>query len=449
MLKRIFLPVFVVLFMCATGTALFAQQPEKLMIYDGTDWKVQLYGFIKLDMVYNTRDVFHDAGPLWVMNQSFFNAQGTYNAGASTDNNRGSLMIDLRQTRIGISIQAPSILGAQTVGVVEGDFWGDMPTSGTPSRHGQFRMRHAYARLKWPTDTFLFVGQFWTLMMPWDPFNPNPYAIQSAMPDTVTFIPLASSGLLFMREPMVAVGQIFGPDVFKVRIEGAIARPQGGNDSATGIFPGGRSSQIDEIGPGESSKFPAFRGRITFAILPADGFGFTFGTAYHFQKERHQVTSVASTGPAIGQLVNSYCVLGYAKLQLHFISLAGHFYWGTNLDSFFGGITQGVVIDTANGLAHSVPTRAGWGELRVDLQKFRIPLMFNFGYGTEMIYNRYWMPRSGAFRLWNKNAYANCWIYVHSRFRIGLEYGYLETKYKNELGVSSDDKYHVAFQFIF
>lgn len=460
MVKRIFLPVFIVLFISIAGTALLAQQPaqpssgpEKLMLYEGTDWKVQLYGFIKLDLVYNTRDVLHDSGPLWVMNQSMYNAQGTYITGSSPDNNRGSFMYDIRQTRIGLKINGPTILGAATDATIEVDFWGDMPTSGTPSRQGQFRMRHAFVRLKWTSQTYILIGQFWTYMMPWDPFNPSPYSIQSAMPDTVTFIPLAGAGLLFMREPMVAVGQTIGPDLFKIRIEGAIARAQGGNDSGSGIYPGSRSSQTDDIGPGEASQFPAYRARITFALLPSDGIGFTFGGAYCYQRERHQVSGIALTPLAtvspVGHLVNSYCMLGFAKLQISIVSLAGHFYWGTNLDNFFGGVTQGVVVDTTNGLAHSVPTRAGWGELRFNLQRLRIPLVFNFGYGSEVIYNRYWMPRDASFRLWNTNMYANCWIFLHPRFRLGLEYGYLQTKYKNILGVSSDHKYHATFQLLF
>ncbi len=45
---------------------------EKVMIFNGDYLKVQLYGFVKMDLVHNSADVYNESGPFFVNNQVFY-----------------------------------------------------------------------------------------------------------------------------------------------------------------------------------------------------------------------------------------------------------------------------------------------------------------------------------------------------------------------------------------
>ena len=437
MFKRILLSLAVMVGIVMAGQALYADAP-KLMLHDGADWKVQLKGFIKFDAVYNTRNTFHDPSPLWVNRQS-------YNDGA-TASTAGSFTIGVRSTRLALAISGPRILGAKSLGYIEGDFWGDTIGSGTPTRAGMFRMRHAFVKLNWDFGLYMLVGQFWTMMMP-----------TKVLPNIVAFIPMASSGLLFMREQQITIGQRIGTDAFNIMLEGGIARPQGGDDNTDIKYTGARSTIIDNAGTGEVTGMPGLRGRVSLTIAPADMFNIHLGGAYSAQKERHTQTD----DPLLptyyqNRNLNSYAILGYGKITIFLLTLKGHWFTGSNLDTFFAGILQGTVLDqsdTSTDTAgagtgiHSIRTSGGWGEVSFDLRKLDLPFLVSAGFGEENIKNRYYL-RSGV-RLSNRTMYVNTWIYLHSQFRVGLEVARHETKYKGDLGISEDMRYHIGTQFMF
>ncbi|TFH38444.1 MAG: hypothetical protein E4G96_10465, partial [Chrysiogenales bacterium] len=143
------------------------QAKEKIMIYDGESLKVQLYGFVKLDVVSNSNDVVSESGPLSVVNDRYyFNATtGGFPfiiPTAPADNytpfihlkknpaaRSGSLVFDARTSRLGIKITGPDSKWGKTSAVVEADFWGGHPASGTAARQGLVRMRHAYGKVDW------------------------------------------------------------------------------------------------------------------------------------------------------------------------------------------------------------------------------------------------------------------------------------------------------------
>lgn len=420
--------------------------PEKIMIYQGTEWQAQLYGFVKLDAVYNDSAVLNTESPLWAFSDDTAN-------NISTSEDDGSLTFSARTSRIGFNILGPKVLGAKSRVCLEFDFWGGQPDAGTSARQSEMRLRLAYAEITWPTKTYLLAGNNWMLGTP-----------LYAMPDMHTFIPLSGAGLLFMREPQVAIGQTIGGDTFSVTIEASVARAQGNDGTGTSADfynPGPRSTtgdnQLDRTGVGEASEQPSYKARITFRLNPAQGFSFILGGSGQYMREVHalRIDGGAYTAGTpynenqyTQETVRSWYGQGFGAFTLGPIRLTGHYFQGENIDTFFGGIGQGVTKKN-EGFEYAeidlVKSKGGFGELRIDLRSFNIPLTFSFGNGTEVVEEDTIVTGN---RKKNSVSWGNFWWYMSPNFRFGVEVSYIETEY---LVISEGDdwKVHSSFMFTF
>lgn len=73
-------------------------------------------------------------------------------------------------SRAGVTLKGPEILGAQSSGILEGEFFG-----ATEGGINEFRLRHAYIMLDWE-KTQLGVGQYW-----------HPFVVTDALPNMVNY----------------------------------------------------------------------------------------------------------------------------------------------------------------------------------------------------------------------------------------------------------------------
>ncbi len=478
--KKIFTIVAASFLIVTVGTGLMAQdkKPEKLMIYDGEEWKVQFYGFVKIDFVYNSSNVRNESGPFFVENNAIVTANRPWDpfgllANATYPNTptlafpkppaqtRGSFVVDPRSSRLGFKVMGPEFLKAKTMAMVEADFWGDTVASGTPIRQGHFRMRHAMIKMTWDSfeyvQGYLMFGNYWSLFMSW------PVA-----PDTVTFIPFAFMGMPFMREPQLTGGIGFGPDKFKVWLEGSGVRAMGGEDNSDLVFTGANASQIDNAGTGEASKSFGANAKVRFEGSITDDIKFWLGASMHYHKEKHTLSFETASRPHFSALpaevtVGSTTIYplkqlvaktapsrGYqawAKMQVYFVSLAAAVFTGENLNQYLCGLGQGVVENAYGNSFLAVKTRGGWGQLHVDLRQFKVPVTASVSYGGEWKNDRLYV-QDGVIS-WNKIVMGNMWVYLNSNLRIGLEIGEIQTKYKGVLGHSEDLKVHGATQISF
>jgi hypothetical protein len=448
--------------------------PEKLLIYNGENFKAQLYGFIRMDMIYNTADVTNESAPLAVENQRILIAYplpATIAAATPTNNmpffipvkkfpsqNDGSLIFDLRHTRLGLKVSGPEVLSGNSSALLEFDFWGQTPASGTALRQGMIRMRHAYGRIDWKSGTSLQIGQWWSAAM-----------APPSLPITLTFIPFGNSGNIFMREPNILLGQKLGNDKANILFEYSLSTVQGGNDAGTGtLYPGSYDTGLVDRGPGEASKQPGHRGRITGTIKPNDQFGITLGAAGHYQKEKHAknfanalsllqtggVISAAQNtaltaflGNRIGGNVSSASAGIFWKIDASFVSWIGHGWTGYNMDTFLVSIGQAVATSYQGTKILPIPVRGGYTQLQFDLNKVTVPLRIAIGYGGVLKSNKTYVY--SGHMLWNQTIHGTLIWDMAKHFNVGLEIAQHQSKYKRILGVSEDWRYQVQMNFIF
>src|SRR4030042_6829336 len=284
MLKKRFLWLIIIaLVVC--GVSLRAQEkaaapagPEKVMLFDGEQLKVQLEGRIRCNLVQTQNNVYQDTWALWVNNQKWGYPLGITIPGKGAPAywlpmigqlKKGALLFDVRETALGLNIQGPKILGANSFAAIKIDFLGGYaqrfaaPTGGNVVRNPVHRIRNAYAGLEWKTEMFSFkftFGQFNSLLIP-----------VLAYPVNLSYLPYFEKGLLFNYDQGITIGMVIGPEKVNVMIDAAMVRATSGNDASSALYGGTTGPDIanlDERGTGEATMRPAWNGRIAFKLQP-------------------------------------------------------------------------------------------------------------------------------------------------------------------------------------
>ena len=132
---------------------IFATPERRIFSFELGQMHVVPYGTIYFNASGNSGGTNNDDVPL------FATPSGTDNLSAS-----------VRQTRIGIRLQAAKNLGANLNGVIEADFFGGFPAFGVGENFGLVRLRLANVRLDWER-TSLIVGQDWMTFAPNNPVS--------------------------------------------------------------------------------------------------------------------------------------------------------------------------------------------------------------------------------------------------------------------------------------
>jgi hypothetical protein len=146
------------------------------------DLKVDVYGYVKLDIQYNSKNTgsFPSPSPTSVPLDTNKAAQ------------HGELLLDARESRIGVKA-TDTYKKIKLLGVVEGDFFTGSGNAIVSNSRG-FRLRQAYMRGELPSSLFLLAGQYWSLFM----------NSEIAQPNLVDFN--GPVGALFARQPQLRIG---------------------------------------------------------------------------------------------------------------------------------------------------------------------------------------------------------------------------------------------------
>jgi len=491
MVKKRFIWVLILAALVLSGSALMAQAPagpEKVMIYNGEQLKVQLTGMLRLDMMLTEYNTYGNWQPLWVKNQKFGVVQGGYytvpqpysSQGIKAlvflpwqaELRRGVLKFNANAAQIGVTIVGPGVLGGTTFGRFEMDFSGGFAQpAGNISRQPVLRLRNAYAGIRWDKELFsvsFTFGQYTSLLLP-----------AYAYPVSLHGLPFFEKGVLFDWSQGFMLGFRIGPRTVNVSIDVAMVRVKAGNDNTSTLFPGDGPNQPDGSGPGEASKRPGWEGRILLTVAPVPIFRMYLGVQGHYYAERQHILHANFANYGLGAwsplLIDAADVpsksLGLqANIVVWIFSLRGAGWMGENMDNFAAMFGTGYYESQSGKKNLAAKGRGGYAQLVVNLPAVGVPLSLWVGMGQETKNHTRRMPNattlgipvppynlpqitsyavSAAGVLWNSEVQGGIKWLINNYLNLGLEISQMVTKYKGVPGTSTSMTYRVQTNFIF
>ncbi len=300
---------------------------------DGITWadllgkgsRVQLYGFLRLDQVYDTDRFNNPKTPYYVRSPD-----------ASPDNKNSEYAMHSRLSRLGLTVDGKQIKGLgnpKLSGKVEVDFYNS--GVGDSDSRNALRMRLGYLGLNWGSWSVL-AGQDWDVISPLMP---------AVNHDTVMWY----NGNLGDRRPQLTAKNVTevgaGNQViteFGLALTGAV----GGTSTDPGLV------------SGEASGRPMLNARVGYHGKAKNG-PYQFGVWGHQAEERYDATG----GGEMDFDSNSLGVDMKFPLFSDSLSFSGEYHTGENMKDVRGGIITGV--NATSGM--EVSSMGGWGEVAYKL----------------------------------------------------------------------------------
>src|SRR5262245_60088521 len=271
----------------------------------------------------------------------------------------GTMSASLRQTRIGLAADGPTLGSVHTNAVVAMDFFGGIPGFQTGQVMGLPRLLVAFARIE-GEHTALEVGQDHMILAPRDPTSLAAYA----------FPLLFRSGNLYLRTPQVRIEQSFASHL---RATAGIVAPIGGD------FTDPNYVFVPPALGGERSQRPGVQARFAYTAGEASSPRLVdIGVSGHVGWERRGNDLAQSWASAID-----------FAARRDVIGVAGEFFTGDNIDAFGGA------------LGLDARSAGGWGELQL-FPTTRLSFATGFGLDDLQEANRFSLARRQ-----NQSVYGN------------------------------------------
>ena len=350
--------------------------------------KVAPYGVVYFNGFNNSGGTNNQDVPLWA-------ATGTGDTSATA-----------RQSRFGLRVSVPAVLGAKAAAVVEADFFGGFPSIGTGENFGQVRLRLAHVRLDWK-NTSVVIGQDW---MVFAPLSPNSLACAA--------IPLfAAAGNPWARLPQVRLEERFGSGLFQA----AVLAPQSGDFS---------SAFLAQPNSGALSEVPYLQGRLALTTKNAFGSGKpgAVGISGHYGRSK-----VTPTGGSAKDLDSTGGALDLSLPLGKYVVIAGEAFAGKNLAGFQAAVFQGINPDAATssaaaGTPEAIATKGGWAQVGVTPGASKVSLLAAYGIDDpddadlKSATKRNWRTRNQVVALAVQYR-------ASAQLSFGVEYRFLETAF--------------------
>jgi hypothetical protein len=357
--------------------ALEKEKTKKKPIWSDLD--IQLYGYIKLDASYDTSRTTTGNYVAWVDSEK-------------TNDNDNEFNMTANETRLGVRINGPEDLQMKTSGRIEIDFYG----SGGDENKAKIQMRHAYLEISWPEDRFsIIAGQTSDVISPLNPV-------------TLNYTVLWDVGNIGYRRPQLRLTKSFPfKDDFDLKLEGALVRTIGDDEIST--VAGGKS--------GEDSGFPTFQGRMSL-MFPYFGYKpTTIGFSGHWGQEEY-----------ISKDIDTWSLnLDITQPLNKLFTIKGEAFIGENLDTYFGGIGQGVRnLGTSSSPIYDkeIGSVGGWAAVSIGPWD---RWSFNVGAGIDDVENGDVKEND---RTLNRTVFGNAIYSLNKNIEIGLELSHWRTEYK-------------------
>jgi hypothetical protein len=298
---------------------------------------------------------------------------------APADGHGGTMSASLRQTRLGLTADGPTIGSARTNAVVAMDFFGGIPGFQTGQVMGLPRLLVAFARIE-GARTALEVGQDHVILAPRDPTSLAAFA----------FPLLFRSGNLYLRAPQVRVERLL---TSRLRAMAGIVAPIGGD------LTGENYLFVPPPLGGERSRRPGVQARVAYTTGEASAPRLLdIGLSGHAGWERRG-----------NNLANSWAAAVDFAARRDVIGVAGELFAAENADAF--GAATGLDARSAG----------GWSELQVFPSE---RVAFTAGLGLDIIRGS---RRFTLARRENRSAYGSVIFTLTPEVQASFEYRWLRT----------------------
>lgn len=364
-----------------------------------TGMKLDIYGYLRADLAYDSQTT--AIGDLAFFVQPEVNGEKD-----------GQTSFTARQTRFGLKLGGPDFGNWKTTGRLETDFYGRNDTDNS----AHLRMRLAWVDLAHDSGFAVRAGQDWETFI-------------AVIPRIVNFSYLADSGALGLRRPQVRLTQdLKVAENTKVWIKAAIAQTIG-QDLDGGGQDDGADAELPTVqwNVGLSQKL--------WCEKPA-----RLAFSGHYGQET--MDAVSEEGAIIENDVTDYdtwSAQGSIFLPLtKCLALQGTYWTGANLDTYFGGIGQGVNVE----LDTEIAAQGGWAQLLYDPTE---KLGFALGYSIDDPDDE---DLSAGQRAKNDNILVNGSYKINKAVTVFAEYSHMTTDYAEGEDVSND-RIQLAMQYDF
>ena len=357
----------------ATTTSSQKNVATKNPVWSNLD--IQIYGYIKADASY---DQLRSTPGNYVV---YLNPE-------TGEKNDDEFNLTAKQTRLGMNIKGPQDNGMQASGKIEFDFY----NTGAENK-GAIQMRHGYLVLDWPDEQFsILAGQASDVISP-------------LVPSTLNYTVLWDCGNIGYRRPQIRLTKTMplGNDS-SFKAEAAIARAIG------------RTTPTNSES-GEDSGFPNVQARTSFTFPFGGHKPTTVGFSGHWGQEEYDITGKHRT-------LETWSVnTDFTQPVSKDLTVKGEFYHGVNMNTFLGGIGQGVnTTDTSN--PFEIAATGGW--VAATLGPWD-SWTFNLGAGIDTVRNNDVVAGN---RTRNLCAFANAIYSINKNTQIGFELSQWDTSYK-------------------
>jgi hypothetical protein len=297
-------------FLCAVAVPLAAQEAPKRT--------VEFSGFVLLNGFYNSARVNNSDVPQLAENDTL---------------GIGGLGATIRQTRLGIAVTDPSVLGGSFAGEIDADFFGGQQPSSGGRTFPLLRLRRATGTLSWPHLQVLF-GQESPLVA-----ERSPRSLAS-----LGFPDFAGAGNLWLWIPQVRATAEIGYTL-RLAVQGALLAPGAGTPQ--GAF-------LTQPDSAERSGRPYLQGRVRLGWGPADDPS-EIALGGHIGWLRGLDSLTGDT------LLASRAITLDARFKLADIELIGEAFVGKAI----AGLGGGGIGQNAGAGGAPVRTKGGWGQVNL------------------------------------------------------------------------------------
>lgn len=381
------------------GTAT-ADAAAKKPVWSNLD--IQFYGFIKGDASYDSSSAYPGNYVVWTDSEA-------------NNNNDDKFNLTANETRLGFKVNGPKGKSMQTSGQVEFDFYG----SPAPENKAKIQMRHAFLTMAWPESDFsILAGQTWDVI---SPLNPS----------TLNYTVLWDAGNIGYRRPQIRLTkEMLWTPPMRLKFEGAISRTIGRNPV-----------NVTSKETGEDAGFPTVQGRVGLQFPWLAAGTTSMGVSGHYGQEEYDLDNTGRDRHFDSWSINFDILQPITK----WMTLKAEIFSGENLDSYFGGIGQGVravrsTTPPIRTISHDREIGSAGGWCAASLGPWN-KWQFNVGLGIDDVDADDVNPGD---RTLNRSVFGNAVYAMNKNTDVGFELSHWKTDYK---GTSDGDDVRLQASF--